>query len=92
MYTPATVRMSMAAAPQPITIPASPQAIYQLYLHRPTGERHAFRIEGGRVTGCLGPQDLPPWGATDLTQLAFDEHPDQVAWANDHREEFELTG
>jgi hypothetical protein len=43
------------------------------------------------VTGCLGLQNLPPWGFTDLSQLAFDQHLDQVAWANDHREEFDLT-
>jgi hypothetical protein len=60
-------------------------------LHAPTGERCALRIQGCRVTGCLGPQNLAQWRATDLTQLAYDERPELAQWAHEHWREIDLT-
>ena len=75
-------------------IPARPGPSYMLMLHRPTGERYAFRVEqpGFRVTGCLGPRPLNEWRRTDLQALDYDAAPELVPWANEHVEEFDLTG
>ena len=73
-------------------IPANPSRFYLLMLHRPTGQRYAFRLSPPfHVTGCLGPRDLLQWRETDLTRLAYDENLDLVPWANERMEEFDPT-
>jgi len=74
-----------------MNIPSKPGPIYSLYLHVPTGERYAFRVEAGRVTGCLGPRNLAQWRTTDLTGLDYDSNLQLAEWAHDHWGEFDLT-
>lgn len=62
-------------------------------LHRPTGERYAFRVEkpGFNVTGCVGPRSLQEWRRTDLAALDYDADQALAMWANERVPEFDLT-
>jgi hypothetical protein len=75
----------------PMNHATSLPAIYQLMRHLPTDQYYACRIEGVRITGCLGPQKPCWWRVVDLTVLPYEENSDLVPWANEHLAEFDLT-
>jgi hypothetical protein len=74
-------------------IPDRPLVLYDLFRLHATGECFAIRREPGtlRITGCIA----LPWPHaryTPIDRLPYDADTELVAWANEHRGEFDLTG
>jgi hypothetical protein len=74
-------------------IPDRPRVYYDLFRHVHTGEVFAMRREPDtlRITGCVA----LPWlycRHTPLEGLPYDADTELVAWAEEHRVEFDLTG
>jgi hypothetical protein len=63
-----------------------------LYLHVPTHEFYALRLQSGRFTGAVGPLRLVEARATDLTTLDYDQDSDLLAWVQEQQGQFDLAG
>lgn len=64
---------------------------YRLLRHLPTGQPYTCRVEGVRITGCLGPLK-PRWRpVVDLAALPYEENSELVRWANERLDKFDLA-
>lgn len=61
---------------------------YPLLRHTPTGEFYALRIQGGRITGCIGPRSLGESRQMKRSTLDYDQDRTLVPWATQHIHEF----
>jgi hypothetical protein len=76
--------------------PKSPRVLYDLYLHRPTGDIYALRRESQGdewlMTGAVGPRPWTAWRTTRLHTLEYET--ENLAWVQAERKagHFDLTG
>jgi hypothetical protein len=51
---------------------------YELWSHPQSGERFAFRLDEGRITGCCGPLADTETTEKDLADYRYEELPEMV--------------
>jgi len=63
---------------------------YQYWAHKRSGEVYAVRLEHGRVTGVCGPLHRSEAVTTNLLNMHYDDHPEDVAWLRKADNDFVL--
>lgn len=61
---------------------------YDLWTHPRSGAVYAFRLEGGRVTGCRGPLSQREMTEDDFAAYPFDDLPEPIRRVADSPEPF----
>lgn len=63
---------------------------YQFWAHKTSGETYAIRLEGDKVTGCVGPLYREPIDWFDLEDYHYDEWLVNADWVDANQDKFRL--
>ncbi len=65
-------------------------SLYYFWAHRSSGERYAIRMNDGRLSGVAGPLPQSEVRTDRLPDFAYEDAPEDAAWAREHGSDFGL--